>query len=89
MSSNILEQTKEILKTGGRLVVISYHSLEDRIIKNFIRHGNAREAQEEDLFGGAKKHFTAINKKPIIPTAEEVKGNPRAHSARMRIAEKV
>ncbi|MBA2421934.1 MAG: 16S rRNA (cytosine(1402)-N(4))-methyltransferase RsmH, partial [Chitinophagales bacterium] len=84
-----LEQAKEILETGGRLVVISYHSLEDRIIKNFIRHGNTMATPDKDPFGGVKKHFKAINKKPIIPGEDEIKKNNRAHSARMRIAEKV
>jgi 16S rRNA (cytosine1402-N4)-methyltransferase len=87
--SDFLEQTKSVLKVGGRLVVISYHSLEDRIVKNFIRSGNAEGLDVKDDFGNKEIFFHSINKKPIGSSAEEIKTNPRARSAKLRIAEKV
>ncbi|MEO6166082.1 MAG: 16S rRNA (cytosine(1402)-N(4))-methyltransferase RsmH [Chitinophagales bacterium] len=86
---DFLEQGKQVLKSGGRLVVISYHSIEDRIVKNFIRYGNTTGEAVKDFFGREEKHFRAINKKPLEAGEEEVKRNPRAHSARLRIAEKI
>ena len=86
----LLEQCSEVLETGGRLVVISYHSLEDRLVKNFIAKGNFEGSGTTDLFGntlGIK--FRSITKKPLAPTADEIKKNPRARSAKLRIAEKI
>lgn len=83
-----LQQSAEILCERGRLVVISYHSLEDRLVKNFIRYGNFEGESEKDFFGNEKKYFTTINKKPIIPSSKEVSQNPRARSAKMRVGEK-
>ena len=84
-----LEQSKNVLKPEGRLVVISYHSLEDRIVKNFIRSGNAEGHDVKDDFGNKEFFFRAINKKPVEAGSEEIKLNPRARSARLRIAKKV
>lgn len=86
---DFLDQTKTVLKKEGRLVVISYHSLEDRIVKNFIRYGNADGIEVKDDYGNSEKNFRAINKKPIEATAEEIKINPRARSAKLRIAERI
>jgi 16S rRNA (cytosine1402-N4)-methyltransferase len=86
--ADFLEQSKQVLKTGGRLVVISYHSIEDRMVKNFIRHGNATGEPVKDFFGREEKFFLAVTKKPVEPSAEEIGNNPRAHSARLRIAER-
>jgi len=86
----LLEQCSQVLETGGRLVVISYHSLEDRLVKNFIAKGNFEGNGTTDLFGntlGIK--FRSITKKPLAPTADEIKKNPRARSAKLRIAEKI
>ncbi len=84
---DLLEQSAKILEDGGRLVVISYHSIEDRLVKNFIRSGNFTGVLEkDDVYGVVKKPLTAVNRKPIIPTAEEIAMNPRARSAKMRIA---
>lgn len=85
----MLNQCTKIIKTGGRLVVISYHSLEDRLVKNFIRSGKFEGEIEKDLFGNTIAPFKAINKKPIEPSAEEIKNNPRSRSAKLRIAEKI
>jgi 16S rRNA (cytosine1402-N4)-methyltransferase len=85
----MLLQAAEILKTSGRLVVISYHSLEDRIIKNLIKSGNFQGQPDKDFYGNARLTFKAMTRKPIMPSPEEVVRNPRARSARLRIAEKI
>ncbi len=86
---DLLNQSVDILKTGGRLVVISYHSLEDRLVKNFFRSGNFKGEVEKDFYGNPLVPFKLITKKPIVPVEDEIKRNSRARSAKMRIAEKI
>ena len=85
----MLLQTKDVLKPGGRLVVISYHSLEDRLVKNYMKSGNFEGKQEKDDFGNITRYFKLINKKIIVPTDEENEINTRARSAKLRIAERI
>ena len=77
------------LKKGGRLVVITYHSLEDRMVKYFIKTGNVAGETEKDLYGNTLAPFVAVNRKPILPEEEEIAANTRARSAKLRIAERV
>ncbi|MGL5272325.1 MAG: 16S rRNA (cytosine(1402)-N(4))-methyltransferase RsmH [Phocaeicola sp.] len=84
----MLEATARCLKPGGRLVVITYHSLEDRMVKNFIKSGNIEGKVEQDFFGNTTSPFKAINNRVIIASEEEVNANPRARSAKLRIAQK-
>lgn len=86
---DLLEQSKEVLKSGGRLVVITYHSLEDRLVKNFLRKGNFKGEVEKDFYGNPLLDFKLINKKPIVCGDEELVKNNRARSAKLRIAEKL
>lgn len=79
----------QLLKPGGRLVIITYHSLEDRLCKNFMRSGNFEGKVEKDFYGNINSPFRVINRKVIIPEKEEIKQNNRARSAKLRIAEKI
>ncbi len=85
---DFLKDALQVLKPGGRLVVISFHSLEDRIVKHFMKTGSFTRDHAVDEFGRRQEYFKVITKKPIIPTQEEQKKNARARSAKLRIAEK-
>ena len=82
---SLLEQSVEVLKPDGRLVILTYHSLEDRLVKNFIRSGNIEGKIEKDFYGNILSPIKAVNNKVIIPTDEEIERNPRARSAKLRI----
>lgn len=84
----MLNDALEMLIPGGRLVIISYHSLEDRMVKNFMRWGNVKEQPATDIFGNSPEPFRIITRKPVIAGETEIKSNQRARSARLRIAEK-
>ena len=87
---DLLMQCPDVIMKGGRLVVISYHSLEDRLVKNFISKGKFEGEVIKDLYGNPEGvPFKAINKKPVLPTEEELSRNPRARSAKLRIAERI
>lgn len=83
-----LSQTINVIRPGGRLVVISYHSLEDRLVKNYMRSGNFEGEIEKDFYGNIVSPYKPVTRKPIISDASELEGNPRARSAKLRAAER-
>ncbi|MBR5911378.1 MAG: 16S rRNA (cytosine(1402)-N(4))-methyltransferase RsmH [Bacteroidales bacterium] len=84
-----LSQCPDMLHAGGRLVVMSYHSLEDRIVKNYFKTGNAEGKEEKDFFGNLLTPYKLITRKPVVPSSAEVERNSRARSAKLRIAERI
>lgn len=85
----MLKQTADILRPGGRLVVLSYHSLEDRLVKNYIKFNDFEGNENKDIYGNSEKFFKEINKKIIIPDEDEIEQNSRSRSAKLRIAERI
>jgi 16S rRNA (cytosine1402-N4)-methyltransferase len=84
----MLVSATELIKPGGRLSVITYHSLEDRIVKNIMKTGNTEGKRQQDFYGRIETPFVAVNSKVIVPSDEEQEKNPRSRSAKLRIAEK-
>ena len=88
----MLNQSPQLLNAGGRIAVITFHSLEDRIVKNFFKKGTTEEVEEDDSdpYGQTQKSpLKIVTKKPIVPTEKEMKENPRSRSAKLRVAEKL
>lgn len=86
---DMLKAATEMLRPGGRLVVITYHSLEDRMVKNLMKTGNVDGHEEKDFFGRVNAPFRVVNRQVIVPSEEEMAKNPRSRSAKLRIAEKI
>ncbi len=86
---SFLEQSLKVLKPGGRLVVITYHSLEDRLVKNFMKSGNVKGQVDKDFYGRNLSPFKLLTSKPIVPCEDEVQRNPRSRSAKLRVAQKL
>lgn len=86
---SLLQQSVETLRPGGRLVIITYHSLEDRLVKNFMKTGNFEGKVDTDLFGRSDYPLKLITTKPIVPNDDEIEANPRSRSAKLRVAEKI
>lgn len=85
---DFLMSALEMLKPGGRLVILTYHSIEDRLAKNFLRSGNFEGVVEKDFYGNFLSPFELVNRKALVPSEEEINENPRSRSARLRIAQK-
>lgn len=85
----MLKATEKVLKPNGRLSVITYHSLEDRLVKNYMRTGNFEGKQEKDFYGNLVRPFEPVNRKVIVPTEKEIEENQRARSAKLRVAVRV
>lgn len=85
---DFLKSAFEVLRPGGRIVFMTYHSIEDRLVKNFLKSGNFEGEVEQDFYGNFKTPFQLINRKVIVPDEEEILNNPRSRSARLRVAEK-
>jgi 16S rRNA (cytosine1402-N4)-methyltransferase len=85
----MLQQATEMLRPGGRLSIITYHSLEDRIVKNLMKTGNCEGHEDKDFFGHVTTPFRLVNNRVITPSAEEQARNPRSRSAKLRIAERI
>ena len=85
----MLQQASEVLNPQGKLVVISYHSLEDRLVKDFMKTGNFEGEPQKDFFGNLLRPLKPTTSKPLLPSDEEIEVNNRARSAKMRVAEKI
>lgn len=86
---SLLQQSAEVLVPGGRLAVITFHSLEDRVVKNYMKHSTFNDEPEKDIYGNFSKHFRLMTKKPIEASEKEKKENSRSRSAKLRVAEKI
>lgn len=86
---DFLAQSIEVLDDGGRLSVITYHSLEDRLVKNYLKAGNAEGTYEKDFYGNIYRPFKVLTKKAVLPTEQEIKENSRARSAKLRVGERI
>ena len=85
---SLLNQLPSLMEVNGRVAIISYHSLEDRMVKSFFRSGNVEDKMEKDFFGNIIRPFQPLNAKPILPKEEELSQNTRSRSAKLRVAER-